>query len=425
MISINKLLSGPVLIVPVVIGAYLSGAFYLAENYAVPLTLFQLALITSFFLFFLNKVINREFNINVYGIEKWFLAFLLLIFFSIIYSPEREQALFYVIRFIVLIGMTYLVYNSIKNKGQLKIIVIFLITTAVGLSAFNLIEIYFNPEIIAFNYANQGQKLIRQAGTESDPNIFASNFIIPVMFSVAFFGYVKKWRYKIPLFFITALMLVTVLLSYSRSSWVSVFIGVVIVLFLQRKVDFLLYGFISLIILVLLSDSVQQLAFSIVDRLGGALSGSLDDSSRFRILLAVTAVYMFFDTYMLGVGFQGFSTAFQKYHPPQETRGIYEPHNEFYAVLAELGIVGFIIFITIIYLIFKTAKENLKLVDKKSFLSPVSVALFASFISYIVFFQFLSGMLLNALFMICVGFIFTINKLILEEKNNNAASERT
>ena len=411
MIKVERFFNGILIVGPVIIGALLSGVFYLAKGSLIPLTIFQLALILSFGMFFFMRISTQNLSIEGYGLEKWYLLFMALIFFSIIYTPEKEQALFYAIRFVVLLLMTYLIYNSIYSYREIEILCFIVIGTSLIIAMINMIQTYINPEIAAFNFANQGRKLIRQSGGERDPNVFASNFILPIMLVVSFFT-IEKSRFKRLLFFLgNLLLLVPVMLSYSRSSWIAIGIGIVIILFYQKKFDYFIYIAIVFILILFSSETIQNLTFSILERLGNIFAGTKDDSSKFRIILAITSVYMLLDTYLIGVGFQGFSTAFQKYHPPQTTIGIYEPHNDFYAIYAELGITGFIIFLTIIYLIYKRGKNNLAINYPSVRIDAIAIALFASFISYMIFCQFISGIMYNSIFMILLSLIFCLNKL--------------
>src|SRR5690606_25123706 len=115
----EKALNGVILLAPVIIGAFLSGIVYLAEGAAIPLTIFQVALILSFVFFGVRVILTRNIEFEVYGLEKYYLLFFALIFFSITYSPEREQALFLVFRMITLFMMTYLIYNLIQDEKEL------------------------------------------------------------------------------------------------------------------------------------------------------------------------------------------------------------------------------------------------------------------------------------------------------------------
>ncbi|MEQ9309365.1 MAG: O-antigen ligase family protein [Balneolaceae bacterium] len=433
MINTHHLFSGYTMIIPLVIGAFLSGIFYLSEGSSIPLTIFQLSLVFSFILFFIKKIIERDTSIELYGLEKWYLLFFTIIAFSIIYTPERAQALLYFIRFTVLISMTYVIYNTVKSERDIVAISIAFILIATIVASMGIIQSYLNPENLVLNYVNQGRNLIRASGVETDPNVYASNFFIPVMLSVTLFlGDISR-KLKVLLFLSILIFLVAILLTYSRSAWVSIFLGLLILIFLTKKFNFLIYGAVALVIVLSSSETMQNFSISLFNRLLDVFAGTQDDSSNIRILLAKASVLMFFDSYLVGVGFQGFSTAFQNYYTPQETIGIYEPHNEFYTVYSELGIFGFFIFMIIIVSIYKRAKNNINLSYKKNNLRMISMGLYVSFICYLIFYQFYGGMFYNSILMILIGLIFGVSKLgterdtvaILKSPNRNISSNYT
>src|SRR5690554_7467003 len=122
MIKVDKAFNGILLIAPIIIGAYLSGAIAIAKGSAIPFTIFQITLISAFMLFVCKKMMDKSMQIEVYGIEYLLLMFLCLIFFSLIYSPEREQGIFYSIRIVVLFLMTYLIYNAIHTHKEIKVL---------------------------------------------------------------------------------------------------------------------------------------------------------------------------------------------------------------------------------------------------------------------------------------------------------------
>ena len=407
--SIHSLL----FVVPLIAGAYASGLFYLAEQSVIPITLFQLALVGLVGGFILLKFLSVDSSFELYGMEKWYALFLGLIFLSCVYTPERQQAVFYAIRFSVLLGMTYFIYNIIQETEHLKIGVYAFIGSGVIVALINLYQIYTNPEILAFNYLKQGVRIIRSTGAENDPNVFASNFFTPILLCAAWIGTTTKKWFRLVLFGVAGVMLASVLLSYSRSAWVSLFVGILTIQLFQRKNPILLYGAIALFVVFLISPTVQNLVLSLWDRIVGLFVGGGDDSTKFRVVLAMGALTMIADSYLLGVGFQGFSTYFQYLYPPQETQWIFEPHNDFYMVFAELGLLGFLLFVVIMYLIYRQALESMqwfRRIHQNAWIQAVGLGFLASFVSYMIFAQFISGLMLNSLFMILVALIFSLSK---------------
>ena len=402
----------PFILVPIIFGGFLSGAFYLAEGGAIPFTIFQIALIIGLMLFFLSRMVIQNFEFHVYGLEKEYLLFLAVICLSIIYSPERGEAIFSTIRYVVLIVMTYLIYNSIRDEKEFRIICISIIVISFGLSLYNIFQFIINPDVAAFNYINQGEKLIRSRGVERDPNIFASNFFMPIMMLIAFIGEAKNLRKRLLLFLVVSIIILSVLLTYSRSAWVSIFFGTIIIVLYQKKYSFILYSVITFFVVFTLSESVRSVLFTIFERVTDIFAGSEDDSSRFRIMLLKASVFMWLDSYTFGIGHEGFSTVFKQYYPPQETAGVYEPHNEYYAVLAELGTIGFILFFYITWKIIRGGWKTVMATERLKKPNSIILGLFASFIAYVIFFQFLSGMRLHSICTFNIGLLFSYGKLV-------------
>lgn len=415
MTPLTRYLNGYVLVVPIIIGAFASGLFYLSEGSSIPLTLFQLFLVIGFGLFVLKKLIDKDTEIFLFGIESRLLLFFLIISFSLIFSVERDQGLFYFARFIVLIIMTYVIYNSINTEKEFKGIVLLLILTAVVISVINLVEIYFNPEIAAFNFLNEGRKLMRVRGVETDPNVFASNFIFPVILSFALFSHFNKLLYKVIFFSSFIILISTVLLTYSRSVWVSLFFGLSIIVIYQKNYKVIFYSLILFFVLFTFSESVRSLLFSVFDRLFSLLSTGSDDSSNIRVILAKTALIMTYDSYFLGVGFQSFSTYFQHHVPAQLTAGVYEPHNEYYTVLSELGILGLVVFISLLKKIYSDTKTSISNFNGNSFLDTINLSLTAAFICYLIFHLFYSGMLQHTILFITISLLYVSKKTFKQE----------
>lgn len=422
MLSIDRLLNGWVLITPLVLGALITGVMFIdAQGGAqLPLSPFQIALVVSILLLISKKLIHGDIHLQVYGLEFYYILFLALIFFSIIYTPDREEALFYSFRFATLLGMTYIIYNAVETYEQLKKVVMVMVIAGIGLALFSFWQFYMRPEIAAFNYANQGGKLLRSSSEALDPNIFASNFFVPLMLLIGYFSVCQSWLKRLGYFSLIVLVIGSVLLTYSRSSWVSIAMGTLVIIYFTGNYRILIYLGISFLIALGASETVQQLTQSFLERLMDIFSGTPDDSTKFRVVLAVTALYMILDSYFLGVGFQGFSTVFKTYHPPETTQGIFEPHNQFYAVFAELGLFGFMLFLAIVYQILKTAWKSVQISQLEGEERILSVALLASLICYLVFYNFLGGMFYNSVLFILIGLIF-VNHKLLEQKEEQPA----
>lgn len=401
-------------IAPIIVGAYLSNSLSLLdENSGIPLTIFQVSLICSFFAFIIYRMMIKDDSVSFPGLEIRHFLFITIIFASLIYSPERGQGIFFAIRYLVLLFMSFFIFNIIKSKQELKVLVFIVIGISAMVAIHAIIQFYLNPEIAAFNYLNEGKKLIRIRGTESDPNIFASSFFMPVFLILAYAGDNKSYLIKTVLYGLLGVMAIAVILTYSRSTWVALFFGISFIILRQRKFHFIYFSVLAVIVALFISETARNIVFSSLIRIQDIFSGSEDDSSNVRLMLLSGAISMFIDSYGLGVGFQAFSTRFLEYFTIQQTIGVYEPHNEFYTVLAELGIIGFVIFCYIIFGYGKIGYEAVK--ARINSIHFISLGLFTAFIGYLIFYQFYGGMLYNSLFFINLGLMFSLSKFKLDE----------
>jgi O-antigen ligase len=416
-ISVDKTLGGVIIVAPIVLGAFLSGVVHLLEGFAIPLTIFQLTLVMGFILLGIKKLITRDLSIDIYGLEAGYILFLAIIFLSILYSPDRGDGLFYSIRFIILLAMTYLIYNSINSFSEFKIILGVVVISALIVALKSVFDTYNNPEVIAFNYINEGRKLMRSAGDETDPNRFAISFAMPFMLLLNLVIVLKNMKLKAIFFVLLIIITIVILVTYSRSTWVALFLVSIVTFRYYKKYSIVIYFVIVSAVLLMVSETVQVLFISIIQRVKDIFSGTSDDSSNIRILLLIGGVKMFLDSHMLGVGFHGFSTRFQEYFSKQETIGVYEAHNEYYKVLAELGLIGFVVFIYILFKVIRAASFNVK--ASKGIENTLAVSLRSSLFVYLIFFMFYADMLFNSLFFINVALIFTLNKIVNTSKETS------
>ena len=401
------------IIAPIIIGAYLSGLFYLAENLPVPLTAFQLVLALGCIIFLFKKLILRDLTFQIYGLEFVYLLLALFIMFSIVYTPEREEALFSSIRIAVLVFMSYIFVNTIHYEKDIKFILIVIVVTSTIVAFSSLMQSLFNPDLVITNYLNQSNKIIRESGNEVDPNIFASNFIMPVMLLCTTIMKSKNRLLQSMCLLSLLLILLVVLSTYSRSVWVSMVVGILYIIFKFKRVDIIIYALIIVALGILLIPELRVFFSTVLERIQNIFAGTEDDSSNIRLMLGIGAIKMFFDSYFMGVGFQGFSTYFQNYYTIQQTIGVYEPHNILYTIFAEIGILGFIVFLYLIYKIIHTAYSCSKVNDSR-LIHIAGHSLLASSISYLVFYQFIGG-LTNSFVYILIGLIFATKKVSQNE----------
>lgn len=406
----------PYYLVMLLVGAtYVGSLVTIVEEGLVPFSLFQLLLIMSFGLFLLHRLYIKNFEITITGMElEWFLFFG-FISLTLIYAPDPFDGTIYLLRLLVLFAMVYVLINVVHRSEDISYVMYFLIGISLILALSSIFFMVTNPQALAEGVVSEGARLDRETLLEMDPNRFAALFILPIAFlaSITLSGWLPK--YRIVAMVLLFIMLMGMLSAYSRSVMLATGLMLVLIAMLYRQYQLFIWFAILGLVSVLIIPDLRYFALNVVSRFLDIFAGATDDSSRIRILLGLAAVYMFFDSYMIGVGFRGFQHHFTDYFTTQESIGVVMPHNIFYTIGAELGIIGLLLYVFILWRIGYTGYTNIKLSTGK-LQRANSVALFSAFIGLLIFYQFYGGALWDNNLWAIIAFIFAQHWLIIKNK---------
>ncbi len=246
---------------------------------------------------------------------------------------------------LVSIGFAFVVINSIKNKKDLNKVLVVMVITATLTSIWGLIQYKFGVGMEEgwVDKANNPDLMARVFSVFGNPNIFAEYLIMIIPISLALFWNTRYFFKKVLFLLFTVLLIIALLLTYSRGGWVGLVFGVFIFILLMEKR--LLFLIIPLGIL-----SINLLPPPILKRLESI--ASLTDSSNFsRINIWKVALDIIHENWMAGVGF-GY-IPFKQVFDTKTMMGVLHSHNTYLEVLAEMGIGGFIVFLLLIVSIYK------------------------------------------------------------------------
>ncbi|MEN8928681.1 MAG: O-antigen ligase family protein [Flavobacteriales bacterium] len=189
-------------------------------------------------------------------------------------------------------------------------------------------------------------------------------FVIPFLFFLVFN---KKSTYKIGLVLLLMVFLLALFLSYSRAAWISVVIAFLFYIFTKLKLKFRHFS-----LLILLISSVLYVNFNTIYgalkensvKYGDNFSTHIvsvtnlqnDASNRERINRWVCAMRMFEEKPVLGFGPGTYQFNYGKYQTNEFTTRISthmgdkgNAHSEYFTYLSETGIVGFLVFLVLIF----------------------------------------------------------------------------
>ncbi len=171
--------------------------------------------------------------------------------------------------------------------------------------------------------------------------------IVFVFFSV-YNIYEKKKKKKILNFVLMIPVIISILLSLTRSSWLGVFIslGIFFIYFFRKHPDILIFSALTLsLIFLLLPNSIRSRAFSIFD--------INNVTNKDRIYMAYTTLQIVKTYPVTGVGSDNVKKIYPKYRHRNATKNNPHLHNNFFQIAAERGLPTLIFFTIFFISIFK------------------------------------------------------------------------
>ncbi|MBI9043226.1 MAG: O-antigen ligase family protein [Anaerolineaceae bacterium] len=198
----------------------------------------------------------------------------------------------------------------------------------------------------------------RIMGTFGDPNAYAQIMVAIVPLAIIRFFDERKFILKALAGFIIVISVMTVVLTFSRGGFISLVMVLGLCLLWWRP-PFFVYILIVLAVIVVLpflpAEYTDRIA-TLLDYLPGAGNDlTAEYSFRGRISEYMTGILMFLDHPIIGVGKEHYPLEYQNYSrqlgidPRSEMRS---PHSLFIEVLAEQGILGFGVFLLLLFSIF-------------------------------------------------------------------------
>lgn len=281
---------------------------------------------------------------------------LLLNFFNL-KSDEFLISLLYLLRWIGYVFLYFILVSA--NKIFIKKISYILLVPISLFIFFGYLQFFFYPSLRNLYYLGWDEHLYRLFSSFLDPNFAGTFLVITLIFVISLLLDSLKSQNKnftITLSTIFILNLIAVYLTYSRSALIMLFVCVITFLILKKKKKILLILLIPLIAFIFISPKSFQTEGTNLLRI---------TSSEARISAARDAIKIFKINPILGVGFNAYRYAQNKYNNLtdrnwQITHSGAGTDNSFLFILATTGILGFIAYLYLLYKMFFLGKENLR-----------------------------------------------------------------
>jgi len=351
---------------------------------------------------FLTKKILKKEPIFPRTAINWPLLFLLIITcISLVHSINYRDSFKGGIGRLVHFGFVFLILSSeIRNKKHLFKIIFSICLGLFIASIDSLWQVTTGRDFIRGYPAIVNIGLVRATGSFKDSNllgIYLSGFT-PLVIGLALFYY--KNKKQIPFIIIGIFALAGIILTYSRPTLLAIYL--VLVFFALVKKDKILISF--LIIFTLLSPFLLPKAVSNWAREVeyNPLRFMCNDD---RIAAYRNSMNMIKAHPFIGVGANTYMKNYKQYKENPEYRNVVTQdtmyaHNMYLQMAAELGIIGFSIFIWLLFKLFSASRRIFKAL-KDNYLKILTISLTACLIAFLV-----NGLTESSLYYSRVAIIF-------------------
>ena len=327
-------------------------------------------------------------------LKKPIILFIFIAFVSLILNVINLNtqsffvSLLYLVRWAFYASLYFVLFDF--DKKFKKIISYLLLFSGFLVVLVGYIQYFLYPDLKNLYYLGWDEHLYRMFSGFLDPNFAGAFFVIYFIFSLNFLkdSVQRKKYFQIIIYgFISVISFLAILLTYSRSALIMLFLSLGIYLVMIRKGKLLILFSVLLMLLIFVSPKSFQTE-------GTNLLRSV--SSEARIQSMQQGITIFEKSPVFGIGFNAYRYAQNKYLGLnniywQTTHSGAGTDNSFLFVLATTGVVGFAAYLFLLFRLFKLAKKNLK----NNFFSLI---LFSS----------LAGLILNSLFINSLFYVFIL-----------------
>lgn len=297
---------------------------------------------------------NAKFEI---GELIYLLILLLYIILKVLFSVSFEMSLnrFYV--FVQLLFVTFISVSIISKKIDIfKNAIYAYLAGAIIIYFISIYKIIIN----GYNFAR-----LNAFGTPGEEAHYG--IILSIAFIIIVVLLKDKNNLLLKIFLLTNLIL-GIILSQTRSSWLAVtFIIIIdILLFNKSKNRFIFIIMIALVIFALINFINTNYSFKIVELINSRILNAIETGGAGRVEIWDTALPLIKEKPIFGFGFDTFSYVYNYQYikdvvlPRGEHRAA---HNIYLTIIIENGIMGLIIFLSGIFILIK---NNLKIKHAKN-----------------------------------------------------------
>ncbi len=380
----------------------------------VPTTILMCLIIATILSFILNVCIDKEFEFTYTPLNFCVGIFFVIYMFCAVFSLSPMDSL----KTAIVIGsgilMYFVIINSFDTKKKLDIALI--VFCIIGLVV-SLYGIYQYTSLSFFGSVTVDKELFQDIKTRVDstfdnPNVLGEYLLLVIPIAVSLFFVNKNIYKKIIILGSVLVMGVCLLLTYSRGCYLGLLFSAAIFVILLN------FKFILLFILGLVALPFV-LPKSIINRFS-SIGNMKDSSTKYRVSIWMGSIEMIKNYWNKPIG-QG-SIAFNKIYPlyAYNQVGAQHSHCLFLQVIIETGLLGFIVFFSLIYRFYQYLFSGIrKLKDSKNRIYLIGfISSISGFLLQSIFDNTWHNLRVAIIFWIVIAFGTAFRKVLGKEDNN-------
>ncbi|TJX15196.1 polymerase [Tissierella creatinini] len=296
--------------------------------------------------YLVNDIMNDHNEISKSNMDIPVILYLIIILISTLTSISLIGSLRDLGLHLGGLSFVFVMVNSIKSKNVFNALVTVLVFSATVVALYGLYQYVVGVEIddAWLDVENNPDVRVRVYSVFHNPNILAEYLIMIIPLSVSLFWYTKKISKKIVFLGTTLIMILAMLMTLSRGSWVGfAFSAFVFILLLEKRL--------LLLVVPISLGAVYFLPQSILNRIM-SIGNFADSSIAYRFTMWEITMDIIRDYPIAGVGFGHlpFKQIFETYI---RTMPIYHSHNTYLQTAVEMGIPGLLAFLFLLFILFK------------------------------------------------------------------------
>lgn len=300
-------------------------------------------------------------------------VFLICYIASTFMSYDMRKAIQTMLIFISFAFMTFIISEVISSKKRLNTVINLVLLSGMIVSLYGIYQYFTGVHMDAawIDTKTFSDISIRVYSTFSNPNVLGEYLIVIASLAIGMLW--KSENVKLKLFYLAqvCIAIICLFMTNSRGSMIGLFIAIGIFILIAEK-RLIIFGIVAVLALpFILPQSIWSRIISVI-----SLS---DSSSLYRISIYKASINMIRDFFVTGIGIGSFNLVYPIYS--FNAAYAYHSHNIFLQIFIEMGIVGFSVFIVIVFLYIQKLYYGVKnTTNKNRYIGAVILGGFVGFL---------------------------------------------